>query len=232
MAAALGLHYLDTGAMYRALTWWCLESGVDLDDEGAVTACAGSFPLVMGTDPTAPSVSVAAADITAAVRETAISSVVSKVARHIPTRAVLIDLQRATIARSREHGPGIVAEGRDLTTVVAPDADVRLLLSASEDARLARRARDVHGDADAASVEATRDQVLRRDRDDSAVAAFLSPADGVHLLDTSELDFASTVDAVLHLVRDHTGLEAADAADVSGQTPHALVEGTPSRGGE
>ncbi|MDO5627951.1 MAG: (d)CMP kinase, partial [Mobilicoccus sp.] len=162
VAQRLGLAYLDTGAMYRALTWWCLHEGVDLDDEAGVTEAARTLPLEMGTDPEDPRVGVAGEDVTAAIRETRISSVVSAVARHIPAREVLIARQRACIAE--RANPGIIAEGRDLTTVVAPDADVRLLLSASESARLARRTRELHGDTDEAHLEATRDQIVRRDR--------------------------------------------------------------------
>nr|WP_051992202.1 (d)CMP kinase [Mobilicoccus pelagius] len=198
VARRLGLAYLDTGAMYRALTWWCLEQGIDLDDEPAVTAAASDFPLVMGTDPTDPHVRVGDADVTAEIRTTRISSAVSAVARHLPTRAILIALQRDWVDRCSVQG--IVAEGRDITSVVAPDADVRLLLTASEQARLARRARELHGDSGESALAATRDEVLRRDRDDSAVTSFLEPTDGVRLLDTSDLDFDSTVDAVVRAV--------------------------------
>lgn len=212
VATRLGLAYLDTGAMYRALTWWCLDQGVDLDDEAAVTEAARTMPLHMGTDPGEPSVRVGDVDVTADVRTSRISSVVSAVARHVPTREVLIADQRARIAANSR--PGIVAEGRDLTTVVAPDADVRLLITASEDARLARRARELHGAVDAVAIDATRDEVLRRDRDDSAVASFLEPTTGVRLLDTSDLDFESTVAAVLEVVS-----QARAAAEGSTQSP-------------
>ncbi len=225
VAATLGLAYLDTGAMYRALTWWCLRNGIDLDDEAAVSAAARTFPLRMGTDPGAPMVHVGEDDVTAAVRDSGISGQVSRVARHLPTRAVLIELQREHIRAAAAEGPGIVAEGRDLTTVVAPDAQVRLLLSASEEARLARRAKDVHGNAATASIEATRDEVVRRDRDDSAVAQFLAPADGVSLLDTSHLDFAATVDAVLALIASRSGPIAPDS-------PTDHTERAPSTGSD
>jgi len=198
VATRLGLAYLDTGAMYRALTWWCLARGVDLDDEAAVTAAAHDFPLVMGTDPADPHVRVGDTDVTAEIRTTRISAAVSAVARHLRTRAVLIATQRDWIDRCAAQG--IVAEGRDITSVVAPDADVRLLLTASEDARLARRAKEVHGDAGDAAIATTRDEVVRRDRDDSAVTSFLEPSDGVRLLDTSDLDFEAVVAAVVAAV--------------------------------
>lgn len=208
VARALGLAYLDTGAMYRAATWWCLDQGVALDDQPAVADAVRVMPLVMGVDPSAPTVAVGGTDVGAAIRETAISAAVSAVATNLAVRDELRRLQRAAIdaeraAGSFSEGRGIVAEGRDITTVVAPDADVRVLLTASEEARLARRALDVHGSADAASVEATRDQVLRRDADDSTVVQFHTAADGVVTVDSSQLDLAQTIDAVLSVVEAH-----------------------------
>jgi CMP/dCMP kinase len=206
VARRLGVAYLDTGAMYRAVCWACLERGVDLADTAAVAGVARSLDLVMGTDPSAPSVRVAGRDVSADIRESRISAVVSKVATNLDVRAELRDRQRQLIEDARS-GPlgGVVAEGRDITTVVAPDADVRLLLTASADARLARRARELHGTADAIAVDATRDEVLRRDRDDSTVAAFHVAADGVLELDSSALDFEQTVEAVLEAVASVAG---------------------------
>ncbi|RHA42312.1 (d)CMP kinase [Cellulomonas rhizosphaerae] len=205
VARSLGLSYLDTGAMYRAATWWCLHSGIELTDATAVADAVRAMPLVMGVDPAAPTVTVGGTDIGEAIRETSISASVSAVATNLDVRAELGRLQRAAIeeaghADSFSQGRGIVAEGRDITTVVAPDADVRVLLTASEEARLARRSLEVHGDADAASVEATRDQVLRRDADDSTVVQFHVAADGVVTVDSSDLDFDQTVQAVLDVV--------------------------------
>lgn len=209
VATALGLEYLDTGAMYRAATWWCLEQGVPLTDIDAVAAQVRALPLVMGVDPAHPTVHVGGVDVGAAIRETAISSAVSAVATNLEVRAELGRLQRAAIQAAREDGSrGIVAEGRDITTVVAPDADVRVLLTASEEARLARRAKELHGTADADAVEATRDQVLRRDADDSTVVQFHVAADGVVTVDSSHLDFDQTVQAVLDVVESVVGPRA------------------------
>jgi cytidylate kinase len=123
------------------------------------------------------------------------------VATNLEVRDILRALQRSRIDAERNGGfsggNGIVAEGRDITTVVAPDADARILLTASEEARLARRAKDVHGTADAAAVEATKDEVLRRDADDSTVSQFQVASDGVITIDSSDLDFEQTVRAVL-----------------------------------
>lgn len=204
-AQALGLAYLDTGAMYRAATWWALRSGVSLTDVDAVADLVREMPLVMGVDPAAPTVAVDGTDIGEAIRETSISAAVSAVATNLEVRAELGRRQRAEIAAqaassSFSAGRGIVAEGRDITTVIAPDADVRLLLTASEQARLARRAREVHGSDDADAVEATKDQVLRRDADDSTVASFTVAADGVVTVDSSDLDLEQTVQAVLDVI--------------------------------
>ena len=205
VAQRLGLAYLDTGAMYRALTWWCAQQGVDLDDQPAVAGAAKDLPLHMGTDPSASSVQVAGVVIDEAIRTSEISGSVSKVATNLEVRAELCVRQRALIAESVEHSGGVVAEGRDITTVVAPDADVRILLVASQEARLARRARELHGEADHAAVSATHDQIVRRDKDDSTVSQFMEAAPGVTLVDTSDLDFQQSVDAVLDVVGSQTG---------------------------
>ncbi|MBI9114884.1 (d)CMP kinase [Sanguibacter suaedae] len=209
VAAALGLAYLDTGAMYRAATWWCVQQDVDLSDQDAVSALVLELPLEMGVDPSGPTVHVAGTDVGEAIRESSISTAVSAVATNLTVRDEMRRLQRAIIDAERSggfsSGGGVVAEGRDITTVVAPDADVRMLLTASEEARLARRARDVHGADDAAAVDATRDEVLRRDADDSTVSQFLVAADGVVTLDSSGLDLEGTVDAVLAVVSQVTG---------------------------
>ncbi len=204
VAGRLGVGYLDTGAMYRALTWWCLDRDIDLTDGGAVAAAARDLPLVIGTDPAAPTVSVAGTDVSAAIRTTEVSTAVSAVATNLEVRSVLQQVQRDLMARIAEQSGGVVAEGRDITTVVAPDARVRVLLTASEEARLRRRSAELHGTVDAAAVEATRDQVVRRDRDDSTVSTFTEAAEGVVLLDTSELDFDESVEAVLDVVAAET----------------------------
>jgi cytidylate kinase len=181
--------------MYRALTWWCLQQGVELADASAVAAAARDLPVELGTDPTAPSVAVGGTDVSAAIRTTEISEAVSEVATNLDVRAEMVRRQRGLISDG-----GWVAEGRDITTVVAPDADVRLLLLAHEDARLARRAIDLHGVSDDRSVAATRDQVVRRDAQDSTVAAFTKAAPGVDVIDSSDLTVEQTVDAVLALL--------------------------------
>ena len=203
VAARLGLRYLDTGAMYRALTWWALDRGIDLSDpatQPAVAELARSLPLDMGQTPTSVDVRVDGRDVTDAIREPRISAVVSLVATNLAVREELVRRQREIAAADG----GIVVEGRDITTVVAPDADVRVLLTASEAARLARRALEVHGTDDAEAIERTRDHVVRRDADDSTVATFTEAVEGVTVIDSSALTLEETVDAVLALVSART----------------------------
>lgn len=201
VAQILGLRYLDTGAMYRALTWWALEQGVDLADQERVAELAAQLPLKMGTDPAAPTIHVDGTDVGAAIRETRISEAVSAVATNLRVRAEMKLRQRAVV----DEG-GVVVEGRDITTVIAPDAPVRVLLIASEDARLARRARDVHGVDDDEALARTRDQVVRRDADDSTVSQFLQAAEGVTVIDSSHLSLEDTVAAVLDVIDSATGV--------------------------
>jgi cytidylate kinase len=214
VARRLGLAYLDTGAMYRAACWSALEAGIDLTDLAAVAAHVRALPLVMGTDPVAPAVSVGGTDVSAAIRETAISTLVSAVATNLDVRAELRRRQREIIEAARAGSEqGCVAEGRDITTVVAPDADVRILLTADERARLAL---EVHGNADEAALTATRDQVLRRDADDATVSSFHVAAGGVLHLDSSDLDFEQTVQAVLDAVAELAPAELEPAAHPAG----------------
>jgi len=205
VARRLGLRYLDTGAMYRAVCWAAITAGLDLaadpEAQDAVTTLARDLDLDLSTDPDQARVAIrrgeVTVDITTAIRAQEISAAVSAVATNLGVRAELIARQRAIIDQAKDDGAGIVAEGRDITTVVAPDADVRILLTASERTRLERRAREVHGQADTQTVEAMRDVIVRRDADDSTVAAFHTAADGVLRLDSSGMTFEETVEAVL-----------------------------------
>ena len=223
VAAGLGLAYLDTGAMYRAAAWWCERRGVDLGDAAAVTGAVRAMPLDMGLDPRSPGVVCDGVDIAAAIREPHIAAVVSTVATNLEVRAELARLQRAIIraeadggAAAFSGGAGIVAEGRDITTVIAPDADVRLLLTASEAARLARRAADLEAAGKSVDAAALRDQVVRRDRDDATVSQFLTAPEGVTLVDTSDMGLEETVERVTALVRAAWERVAAPGGDGAG----------------
>ncbi|MDZ5079102.1 (d)CMP kinase [Nesterenkonia sp. HG001] len=192
-ARRLRAAYLDTGAMYRAATWYCLDRGVDLDDEGAVALAVEDLPLSLSTDPDHQTVTVGQADVTEAIREARISERVSAIATNREARALLVAAQRRLV----DEAGFVVAEGRDITTVVAPDAQVRVLLTASAEARLARRGLQMGGTQ---SAEALQRQVLARDAKDSTAVNFTEAADGVAVLDSSDLTFEETVDALVSRV--------------------------------
>src|SRR5215469_11567942 len=146
VATELGLRYLDTGAMYRALTWWLQRQAVDLTDTAAVVARMAEPRIAVGTDPAAPQVSVDGQDVAAAIRAREVSNSVSTVAAIPQVRQLLIGMQRDVIAGAVAAGAGIVAEGRDIGTVVAPDAAVKVYLTASENVRAERRTADLADD--------------------------------------------------------------------------------------
>lgn len=205
VARRLRVGYLDTGAMYRALAWWCLDQGVDLADRERVADEAARMPLTQGSDPTDASVTMAGADISADIRGERVTAAVTAVATNTLVRPVLQRRQRAAMAEIARARGGVVAEGRDITTVVAPDAAVRVLLTASEAARLARRTKELHGHVAATAIAATRGQIVDRDAADSTVSNFTDAAHGVVTIDTSDLDFEESVAAVLAVVTQATG---------------------------
>jgi len=198
-AAALGFDYLDTGAAYRGLAWSALDRGVDTGDAASVIASLGDFDYSIATDPADYWVRVGDADVTQAIREPRVTAVVSAIARVPEVRTYLVGLFRDIIAASQS--PGIVVEGRDITTVVAPDAAVRILLTASEEARMARRSAEVTTE----SAAKTAQQLSSRDAQDSQVVDFMNAADGVITVDSTELDFEQTVNAVVSLIRTTAG---------------------------
>jgi cytidylate kinase len=194
-ARRLGYAYLDTGAAYRALAWHCLDESVDVDDAAAVAERAADFDYAVGTQPDRYFVRVGGEDITDDIREPRVSAVVSAVAQVPAVRTELTELFQRLIADASE--PGIIVEGRDITTVVAPNAAVRVLLTASPEARMTRRSAELS----AVSAEATAQQLSSRDALDSRVVNFMSAAEGVTTLDSTELDFEHTVLALIDLVR-------------------------------
>ncbi|MFN4001496.1 (d)CMP kinase [Microcella sp.] len=194
-ARRLGFAYLDTGAAYRALAWHCLDEGLDVEDAAAVAERVAAFDYAIGMQPDHYFVRVGGEDITPDIREPRVTAVVSAVARVPEVRAGLTALFRRLIAESSE--PGVIVEGRDITTVVAPDAAVRVLLTASPEARLARRSAELS----AVSTEATAQQLASRDAQDSRVVDFMNAAEGVTTLDSTDLDFEQTVQALIDTVR-------------------------------
>jgi cytidylate kinase len=193
-AIALGLRYLDTGAMYRALTWWLLDRGADVSDAGVVAGRAAEPVIEVSTDPRAPWTKVGGTDVSAMIRTREVTGAVSAVAAVPQVRAHLIALQRQIIA----DAPGIVAEGRDIGTVVAPDASVKVFLTADGAARASRRAAEVSW-----SPAATRADQDRRDRLDAAQSE--KAADAV-VIDSTGLGLGEVVDTIVRLARERAGV--------------------------
>ncbi|MBO9578600.1 MAG: (d)CMP kinase [Microbacteriaceae bacterium] len=197
-AAALGFRYLDTGAAYRAIAWNGLETGADLTDPAVVLHLVETTDLETALDPAERWVRVGPRDVTTAIREPRVSAATTWVARNQAARDRLNAWFRELIASAE---PGIVVEGRDVTTVVVPDAPVRILLTAEPEMRALRRARELEeaGNAqDAADVLAA---IAERDARDSAMVEFLNAAPGVDTIDSTSLSFDETVDAVVARAR-------------------------------
>ncbi|MDQ4138420.1 MAG: (d)CMP kinase [Actinomycetota bacterium] len=194
-ARRLGFDYQDTGAAYRAFAWFCLQSGVDVKNQEEIAEAVPGFSYTIGTEPDGYFVRVGSADVTEDIRTPPVTAIVSSIARVPEVREHLIGLFRGVIHNSAR--PGIITEGRDITTVVAPDADVRILLTAEPEVRAARRAAEVDG-ANHVDIAA---QLNARDAKDSKVVDFMNAAPGVTTLDSTDLDFDQTVDAMVELVR-------------------------------
>lgn len=194
-ARRLGWAYLDTGAAYRALSWYVVARQLDPADSAAVVDSLPDFDYRIGTDPDTYHVFVGDRDVTEAIRTPEVTAVVSAIARVPEVRAFLTGLFRDIIRTTDRDG--IVVEGRDITTVVCPDAPVRILLTADEAVRMARRSAELTGHSAAHVGEALR----RRDAADSRVVDFMNAADGVTTVDSTDLDFDQTVDAVIQVVQ-------------------------------
>jgi len=192
VAARLGLRYLDTGAQFRAVTAWMLDQQVDLTDPAAIAVRAGVPELVSGTDPENPTITVDGQDVAVAIRTQAITDHVSAVASVPQVRQWLLELQCSIIGEG-----GIVVEGRDIGSVVAPDAEVKLFLTADPSARAARRT----AENGAGDVEATQADLLRRDAIDSGrtSAPLLMPEGAIHL-DTTPYSLDEVIQQVVDIV--------------------------------
>lgn len=191
-ASKLGLRYLDTGAMFRAMTWWMLEQGIDVHDPDAVAAASSTPAIVSGTDPLAPTITVDGTDVAEAIRGEAVTGAVSPVSAVPAVRSRLVELQRAEIGAG-----GIVVEGRDIGSVVWPEAEVKVYLSADAAARAERRALEEGG----SDVAATQQSLLARDKIDSgrATAPLTMPEGAVHI-DTTHFTLDEVIDQVVALV--------------------------------
>ena len=193
VAERLSCAYLDSGSMYRALAVWCHHKYIDPADTERVARTAEYLDFEINTDPRDFRIAISGVDLTEDLHHPEVSAIVSGYASNQQARQVLNQRMREIIAdRGR-----IVIEGRDITTVVAPDADVRILLQADPQRRIARRHRQLGGAVDTDTVT---EQVVGRDAADAHHAQFETPAAGVTLIDSSELDLDQVVDAVIDLV--------------------------------
>jgi cytidylate kinase len=188
LAARLGFRYLDTGAMYRALTWAALEEGIDLEDGPALGALAEGVPVTFERD----RVLIGGEDVTEAIRQTQIDRVVSTVARHPAVRSVMRERQRELA----EQGDAVI-EGRDIGTVVCPTAEVKVYLVADADERARRR----RADRPQIGAEALATDLRLRDERD---AAQMQPAADAAMIDTTELAVEEVVDRIERLVAERT----------------------------
>jgi cytidylate kinase len=201
LASTLHARYLDTGAMYRTVTLAVLRAGVDPADHAAVIALAKRGMPVVGTDPRAPSVRLAGEDVAADIRAADVTASVSAVAGIPEVRSVLIAEQRRIVAEVVDAGGGIVVEGRDIGTVVAPAAGLKVYLTASAAARARRRSRQDAAAGRTSTVEETRADVDRRDSLDTRTTPLRAADDAVEL-DTTDLAVDGVIDALLSLVDD------------------------------
>ncbi|MET9088168.1 (d)CMP kinase [Streptomyces sp. NPDC004237] len=196
VAAQLGLSYLDTGAQYRAMTWWMVTNGIDVADPSEIAAAAGKPEIVSGTDPANPTITVDGTDVAGPIRTQEVSGAVSAVSAVPEVRARITELQRSLAAST---GVGIVVEGRDIGTTVLPDADLKIFLTASPEARAARRSGELKG----ADVNATREALIKRDAADSTrKTSPLAKAEDAVEVDTTELTLAQVVECVVTLVEE------------------------------
>jgi len=199
-AKALGAQYLDTGAMYRAMTAAVLDAGIDPHDAAAVAEFSGRPVIISLTDPSAPGITVDGADVSVRIRDTQVTDAVSPVSAVPAVRERLVELQRELVAQADRAGESIVVEGRDITTVVLPDAQVRIYLTADPEVRALRRALET-GAADAATVEAS---LRARDAYDSNRAASpLTKSETATEIDTTHLTLDEVIALVVSMARTH-----------------------------
>ncbi|MFD3552513.1 (d)CMP kinase [Streptomyces goshikiensis] len=199
VAAKLGLRYLDTGAQYRAITWWMITNGVDTEDPHAIAVAAGKPAIVSGTDPSAPTITVDGLDAAGPIRTQEVTSKVSAVSAVPEVRTRITELQRTIAA---EADGGIVVEGRDIGTTVLPDADLKVFLTASAEARAARRSGELKG-KEATDLAATKEALIKRDAADSGrkTSPLAKAGDAVEV-DTTELTLDQVIECVVTLVEE------------------------------
>ncbi|KZF03454.1 MULTISPECIES: (d)CMP kinase [unclassified Rhodococcus (in: high G+C Gram-positive bacteria)] len=202
LASKLEASYLDTGAMYRVATVWVLRSGVEPTDADAVAKAVAALPLEIGKDPLSETVLLDGEDVSGEIRGDAVTKAVSAVSAVPAVRELLVQMQRDLASSSTR----IVVEGRDIGTVVLPDADVKVFLTASPEARAERRNKQNIEQGRDDDYESVLADVQRRDHADSTRAVSpLRPAEDSVIVDTSELDLDGVIERLLLVVNDRSG---------------------------
>ena len=194
VATELGLDYLDTGSMYRAMTWYLQDLGVDLNDPELVANAAKAEVIQPSIDPSEPGIRVADRDVSTDIRGPQVTQGVSAVSAVPAVRELMVKLQREIAANSKA---GIVVEGRDICGVVLPDAPVRLFITADPEARANRRAKE-----NGSEVTATKSDLEKRDLADSTRA--ISPleiAEGARVIDTTHMELTDVIAQVVDIAR-------------------------------
>lgn len=199
VASALGLRYLDTGAMYRAVTWLVLHRGLAPEDERAVTELGANVRLDISTAAAPATIAVDGVDVTAEIRSPAVTAAVSAVSAHDGVRRAMVARQRELIGEG-----GIVVEGRDIGTTVAPDADVKIFLTADERVRAQRRGAEIiGGTADDAVLTATSEALRRRDAADAGrTASPLTQAPDATVVDATDLDADAVIGRIVDMAKE------------------------------
>ena len=197
----LGLAYLDTGATYRGLAYYALESGVDLQDEVALAALARKIDLQLIPADNGVRVLISGRDVSAEIRTEEITALTRHAAGSAMVRGVLVDLQRKI---GRELG-GFVTEGRDQGSVVFPDADVKFYLDASAEIRARRRTDERHSAGEQADYNEILQSIIDRDRSDITrdVGPLIRP-DSAVVIDTSDMDINQVTEAMVRAVEERT----------------------------
>lgn len=202
VAVKLGMRYLDTGAMYRAMTVAVLAAGVDVSDEAAVMAVAEQTVITSGTDPSDPGIWLGAIDVSESIRGSEVTAAVSAVSAVPGVRYRLVEIQRLQVQAARDAGVGIVVEGRDIGTVVLPDADLKVFLVADPVIRAERRALEnsTEGHREQAFIAATHEALLKRDAYDSGreISPLVKAADA-RVVDTTNLTLPEVIEQVCAL---------------------------------